>query len=188
MRALPRTRLLISFSLSFAVAASAPIALFSACTDETTDNPAAGDATADSSSTAKTDSPSSDDSGSGGDDGDGSVDSGMDAKAVKDANGPGEAGAGCAFNRDCQLALRCECDEATGCLCQPGARGTGKNGVDACDSGNHCESSLCIEGPDPGESICSDECVTKGDCTGKLPRCILISGFPGPICVRQPPQ
>lgn len=113
-------------------------------------------------------------------------DAGTDAKQAKDANGPGEAGAECQFNRDCQAALRCECDESTGCACQPGARGAGQNGIDACDSGNQCASSVCVEGPTNGEFVCSDECESAQDCTGKLPRCIPVFGFDVPICVRIP--
>lgn len=106
-----------------------------------------------------------------------------DASPPKDANGPGEAGSTCFFNRDCQLALRCECDVE--CVCKPGARGTGRNGIDRCDSGDQCASSLCVEGPS-GEHYCSDECQGPDDCTGALPRCVAIGGLPEPICVRDP--
>ena len=112
----------------------------------------------------------------------------VDAKPGKDANGPGEAGAECGFNRDCQAALRCECDESTGCACKVGARGTGQNGIDACDSGNQCASSLCVEGPTNGESICSDECTDDNDCGGKLPKCISAFGIPAPFCAREAPK
>jgi hypothetical protein len=116
---------------------------------------------------------------------DGGTDAPRDAN-VRDGNGPGEAGAPCSFNWDCQLALRCECDEINGCGCAPGARGTGRNGVDECDSGNHCYSSVCVEGPgDSGISYCSDECVDNKDCTGKLPLCSTIA-FVGRICIRNP--
>lgn len=169
-----RSRLLFFFS----VAASGTGALVSACTDETANTPAAdGDASADGARPAR-------DSGGSGEDDDGSVDPNKDAGATdarsgKDANGPGEAGAECNFNRDCQAALRCECENGS-CSCQPGARGTGKSGVDACTSGNDCESSVCVEGP--SGSFCSDECTTNADCTGKLPVCLPIVGLPEAIC------
>lgn len=115
-----------------------------------------------------------------------SADSGSDAGSTTSENGSGEAGAECAFNRDCQADLRCECSEATGCACEPGVRGTGRNGLDACDSGDQCASSLCVEGPTAGESICSDACKTAKDCTGKLPQCTPVAGFPDPICTRTP--
>ena len=181
MLGLSRTHLLFCFS----VASIATASFVAACTAETTDTPDADDGGP---------GPRKRDGAKPGEEEeeDGSVDpgndAGEDAKPEKDANGPGEAGAECAFNRDCQAALRCECDESTGCACQPGARGTGKNGIDACDSGNQCASSLCVEGPDPGESICSDECKTEDDCTGKLPRCIPVFGIPENICAREPPQ
>jgi hypothetical protein len=101
-------------------------------------------------------------------------------------DGPGEAGAECAFNRDCHAALRCECTEATGCACKPGARGTGQNGVTPCSDGNACASSVCTEGPPDSGSFCSDECKTSADCKGKLPLCSDIA-FVGRICIRQPP-
>src|SRR5438105_1376142 len=82
-------------------------------------------------------------------------DAGTDAPSAKDADGPGEAGAECSFNRDCQSALRCECDQGT-CECKLGPRGSGKNGIDSCDSGNDCTSAVCLEGPG-GAYICSDE-------------------------------
>jgi len=105
-----------------------------------------------------------------------------DAKAGKDANGPGEAGAECSFNKDCQSALRCECDGT--CACKLGSRGTGENGIDACDSGNDCLSAVCLEGPG-GAYLCSDECVNASDCPTKLPKCLDVA-FVGRICVRQP--
>jgi hypothetical protein len=107
-----------------------------------------------------------------------------DASSAKDANGPGEAGAPCSFNRDCSAALRCECDETAGCACAPGPRGTGRNGIDPCDGGDQCASSLCVEGPG-GAYVCSDECVTPADCTGALPLCTDIA-FVGRICIRDP--
>lgn len=94
-------------------------------------------------------------------------DAGEDVRPRRDANGPGAAGEECFFNRDCQLALRCECD-GPDCSCARGARGTGRNGIDPCDGGNQCASSLSVE------ETCSDECVDHTECTGKLPRCIHI--------------
>lgn len=118
-------------------------------------------------------------------------DAGADARdaaaAKKDANGPGAPDADCALNADCQAALRCACTEATGCSCQPGARGTGQNGIDVCDAGANgadCESALCIEGPN-GSYYCSDSCQTNADCMGQLPKCTNIA-FVGQICVRDP--
>lgn len=106
---------------------------------------------------------------------------------VADANGPGAVGAACGFNRDCQLALRCECDENTGCACKAGARGTGQNGITPCNDGNACASALCVEGPPNMGSYCSDECLTDADCGGKLPVCKDIA-FVGRVCIRTPPQ
>jgi hypothetical protein len=106
------------------------------------------------------------------------------APAVVD--GPGAAGATCAFNRDCQAALRCECNEEDGCACADGARGTGKGGVDGCTSGDDCASSVCVDGPPSGGMFCSDECVTSADCTGALPVCTDVA-FVGRICIRQAP-
>ncbi len=108
-----------------------------------------------------------------------------DATPPRDANGPGDVGATCAFNRDCRLALRCECDDFE-CVCKPGPRGTGRNGIDRCDSGDQCASSVCVEGPNGTDFYCSDECQGPADCTGALPRCVSVAGFPEPICVRQP--
>jgi len=102
-------------------------------------------------------------------------------------DGPGEAGAECAFNRECHAALRCECTESTGCACKVGVRGTGQNGVSPCSDGNACASSVCVEGPPDSGSFCSDECKTSADCTGKLPLCSDIA-FVGRICIRQPPM
>lgn len=109
-----------------------------------------------------------------------------DAASRRDANGPGTADASCSFNHDCQLALRCECDEVAGCACQPGARGTGKNGVDTCTDGNDCESAVCLEGPND-VLYCSDECATPSDCGGVLPVCADIA-FVGRICIRDAGQ
>lgn len=110
------------------------------------------------------------------------TDSASDAAVLDSSYGPGEAGAACSFNRECQAALRCECDGT--CECRPGARGMGRSGLDACDSGNACSSSVCLEGPDGG-LLCSGECMTAADCSPKLPRCEDIS-FVGQICVREP--
>ena len=107
--------------------------------------------------------------------------------ASTDVDGPGAQGATCAFNHDCHLALRCECDETNGCACKTGARGTGKNGIDPCSSGNDCASSVCVEGPPDSGSFCSDECKTSGDCTGVLPLCTDVA-FVGRICTRTAPQ
>lgn len=116
--------------------------------------------------------------------GDASADAPRDA-SVRDGNGPGEAGAVCSFNYDCQSALRCECDETTGCECKAGVRGTGQNGVDPCVDGNGCVSAVCVEGPPDSGFFCSDECDSSADCTGKLPVCSTIA-FVGRICIRQP--
>ena len=120
---------------------------------------------------------------------DASKDAGLDAPRDannRDANGPGALDAICSFNWDCQSALRCECDEINGCGCKPGARGTGRNGIDPCNSGNACASAVCIEGPPDSGSFCSDECGTSLDCVGKLPLCQSIA-FVGRICTRTPP-
>ncbi|MBX3192211.1 MAG: hypothetical protein KF819_34800 [Labilithrix sp.] len=114
------------------------------------------------------------------------ADASADAEESRDAGGPGEAGAECSFNRDCQLALRCACDESAGCACSAGTRGTGKNGVDPCKDGNDCESAVCVEGPADAGYFCSDECATSADCVGKLPQCTTIA-FVGRICIRNGP-
>ncbi|RZO47799.1 MAG: hypothetical protein EVA89_38655 [Sandaracinaceae bacterium] len=95
-------------------------------------------------------------------------------------------GAVCGFNRDCRADQRCECDEATGCFCMMGVRGTGQVGVDRCVDENDCASALCVEGPG-GDFYCSDECVDASDCAGMLPQCTDIA-FVGRICVREPPS
>ena len=59
---------------------------------------------------------------------------------TKDAGGAGKD-TECFFNADCQKALRCECDDTTGCSCQPGTRGTGAAGA-PCANGNDCASSI----------------------------------------------
>ena len=120
---------------------------------------------------------------------------GDDASSARDApdsasadagvvNGPGGIGAECSFNRDCQAALRCECDPSTGCACKTGVRGSGKNGVDSCTTGNACSSAVCIEGPPDSGFFCSDECDSSADCKGKLPLCSTIA-FVGRVCIRQ---
>ena len=110
-----------------------------------------------------------------------------DGSAPTIIDGPGGAGAECAFNRDCHAALRCECTEGTGCACKPGARGTGQNGVTPCSDGNACASSVCTGGPPDSGSFCSDECKTSADCADQLPICSDIA-FVGRICIRQAPQ
>ena len=119
---------------------------------------------------------------------DASKDAGLDAPRDannRDANGPGAIGSICSFNWDCQSALRCECNEATGCACKVGPRGTGRNGIDPCTTGNACASAVCVEGPTDAGFFCSDECGTSADCVGKLPVCTTIS-FVGRICIRAP--
>ena len=113
------------------------------------------------------------------------MDAGVDAATSSDAAvAAGDLGAGaeCTFNRDCIAEARCACDESTGCFCELGARGTGKNGVDACTTGNDCASSLCVEGPG-GAYVCSDECNDVNDCGGKLPLCVNVALL-GKICAR----
>ena len=119
---------------------------------------------------------------------DASKDAGLDSPrdaAGRDANGPGALDGICSFNWDCQSALRCECTEATGCACKAGPRGTGRNGIDPCVSGNGCASAVCVEGPPDAGFFCSDECGTSAECPSKLPVCTTIS-FVGRICVRAP--
>lgn len=168
-------RLLAFLSFSTAAAACAIVACSS---DDAASTTAGTDASAGDSSTAR--------DGATGSDGEAPADAGTDGAAeagkdgsTRDANGPGKAGTECVFNHDCQLALRCSACDAGYCFCEPGARGTGKNGIDACDSGDQCASSLCVE------DTCSDECQTKDDCTGKLPRCVSVPGY-ATFCA--PPQ
>ncbi len=94
----------------------------------------------------------------------------------------------CSFNSDCQADERCECDAVEGCFCREGARGTGMNGIDTCESGDDCASALCLEGPDgpDGDFYCSAECASEADCTGALPVCSNIA-FVGQVCIREPP-
>lgn len=174
-------RLLSAFV--FAASAFAVAGIVIACSDETTSgSPSAGDASTDGRTGTGGDSGGEEEDDAGTVTDGGAKDGAADAKPLRDANGPGEAGAECVFNHDCQLALRCECDGV--CECKPGARGTGKNGIDACDAGEQCASSLCVEGPgDSGTHYCSDECASNADCTGKLPKCTAIT-FIGQICVR----
>jgi len=181
---MPRSRALRLASLLALGSAALFASTLAACADDGTTPvdetdaslPPRGDASSEGST------PSSD----GGADapGDASTDAPRDA-FVRDGNGPGEAGAVCSFNYDCQSALRCECDETTGCECKPGVRGTGRNGVDPCVDGNGCISAVCVEGPADSGFFCSDECGTSADCIGKLPLCSTIA-FVGRICIRQP--
>jgi hypothetical protein len=110
------------------------------------------------------------------------TDAAADSKPTTDvAAGDVATGGACSFNRECAAADRCECIDFT-CSCRMGVRGTGKNGVDACTSGNDCASSVCVEGSD-GKEYCSDECTSDAGCGGKLPRCLSVTGV-GQICVR----
>lgn len=105
-----------------------------------------------------------------------------DAGKIADADtSTYETGGPCTFNRDCATPDRCECVDGT-CACKPGARGSGKNGVDTCASGNDCASSICVDGSD-GKQYCSDECTTNASCATALPRCLDVAGL-GRICVR----
>ena len=118
---------------------------------------------------------------------DASVDAGAPTDGgdtVPDAGVPGGGSrSACTFNSDCPADERCECDESEGCLCLTGPRGTGRSGVDACVSGNDCESSLCVEGW--GGDFCSGPCTSATDCGPRLPLCASIA-FIGDICIRQP--
>ena len=123
-------------------------------------------------------------------------DIGEDADSEGDGEaGPGDADIGhdadwdedgslleCTFNRDCPEDRRCECDELEGCYCRVGERGTGRNGIDTCEDGNDCASSLCVEGPG-GVFYCSDECEDDEDCGPNLPICRDIA-YLGRICIR----
>lgn len=169
--------------LGAAAATTTAAALLSACAEDVADGADVAEAGSDGAGRDGT-SPGAHDAATA--DAPSPADAGADARdaAKKDANGPGAPDAECSFNADCQAALRCECDEATGCACLPGSRGTGQSGLDTCDSGNHCESALCVEGPG-GVYYCSDECKTGADCTGQLPLCADIS-LVGRICIRNP--
>lgn len=168
-------------ALGFAVATfSAAVAVACASATMTVTTTDLGEAGADGASDGGADGPV--------DEEDGAVavtDSGDAGKVQID--GPGEAGTECAFNRECNAALRCECSESAGCACKAGARGTGMSGVTPCADGNDCASSVCVEGPPDSGTFCSDECTTSADCTGKLPLCSDIA-FVGRICIRQPPM
>jgi hypothetical protein len=127
--------------------------------------------------------------GSGGGGG-GLVDAGVDAGVVDGGScvhAPGTPDGGsrfsCTFNRECPCDERCDCDINTGCFCLTGPRGTGKSGIDSCDGGNQCESSLCVEGN--GSYYCSGECTTTAQCASKLPICADVA-FIGRICIRNP--
>jgi hypothetical protein len=159
--------------------AAATLLLFVACEDAETTNATQSGGDAGGKTDGETRDASSPEDASADD---APSDAGADAREAKDANGPGEAGAECSFNRDCNAALRCECSEAAGCGCAPGARGTGKSGIDTCDGGNQCASAVCVEGPG-GVYYCSDECDTSKECTGALPVCASIA-FVGRICIR----
>lgn len=108
-----------------------------------------------------------------------------DARSPDEVDGPGTTGTECFFNSDCKKALRCQCDDYE-CTCKAGVRGTGTVGATTCTSGEDCASSLCIDGPAVGQSVCSGACKTAADCGGLLPRCVEISPFPSKICVRTP--
>jgi hypothetical protein len=127
-----------------------------------------------------------------------SADGGLGDAAAGDAGAsdgaPADAGVGavdaggppmtCVFNRECPATDRCECDSLEECICQPGARGTGRNGLDRCTSGNDCASSVCSQGSDGGY-YCSGECADDSDCEENLPRCLDVALI-GRICVRSP--
>lgn len=151
-----------------ALAAGSGAAALLACASDATTTPSGADAGDDGASTEAGSPPPH------------AADAGSDAPATTDDGGG--PGAECSFNRDCAAALRCECTEANGCACAPGARGTGKNGIDRCDAGEDCASAVCVEGPG-GVYYCSDECKTSGDCTGALPVCADIA-LVGRICIR----
>ncbi|MDB4993755.1 MAG: hypothetical protein JWM74_1187 [Myxococcaceae bacterium] len=98
------------------------------------------------------------------------------------ASSDAKVGDTCSFNRECGKTERCECDEDAGtCVCKTGARGTGKNGVDTCTSGNDCASALCVEGRN--KFYCSDECTSNTSCGSALPVCADIA-FVGRVCIR----
>lgn len=182
-RASSRPRALRRALLATAIASAGAMGALAACATDDTNGSGGGSPGTDG---AANDARGASDGSRPGEDSSDGDDAALDAGAdreTKDANGPGEAGAECSFNRDCNAALRCECDEAAGCACAPGARGTGQLGVDTCDSGNQCASAVCVEGPG-GVYYCSDECDASGDCKGALPVCSTIA-FVGRICIRQ---
>ena len=170
-------------SFSALVIASASLAgiVVIACSEDSTSTAAPGADASPDRRTGNDGGIQEEDDAATGDDGSTGGDAGKDAKAARDANGPGEAGTECIFNHDCQLALRCGACDAGYCFCEPGVRGTGKNGVDTCDAGEHCESALCVES-DGDDYYCSGECDTNGDCKTALPRCLLIPSFGAKIC------
>ncbi len=178
------TRLLSLLSLASVLGSSALGACSSSDTRGTTPGTDSGGGGSDGGSEAAVEKDGSTPERDGGSDA--PVDAPKDAN-LRDANGPGATGAMCTFNRDCQAALRCECTEADGCACKAGVRGTGRNGIDPCTSGNDCASSVCVEGPPDGGSFCSDECGSAADCVGPLPVCQTVA-FLGTICVRTPPK
>lgn len=172
-----RSRSLLALGLS---ALSAGALFAAACSSD--------DSAGDDGDDAGTDVPRRVDATRPGDDDAGSYDAARDAKPdgpKPQVDGPGEAGTPCSFNRECQIALRC--DEDTGYNCAPGTRGTGQNGVDQCDSGNQCASAVCVEGPPDSGFYCSDECTSAKDCTGALPQCTNIA-LVGQVCTRTPPK
>jgi hypothetical protein len=94
--------------------------------------------------------------------------------------GSTDASAACVFNADCPESQRCECLSEV-CACRDGARGTGQAGVDACTTGNDCESGLCVEAA--SGFVCSGPC--DAGCGDKLPRCTDVATI-GRICTREP--
>lgn len=106
------------------------------------------------------------------------------ADAAVDAMTADAAPTACVFNSDCPDEQRCV--DSSG-MCELGERGTGVNGVDACESGNDCASAVCVEGPESADEdfYCSGECEDDDDCTGMLPRCLEVA-FLGRICAREP--
>ncbi|MEA2751565.1 MAG: hypothetical protein QOI41_5708 [Myxococcales bacterium] len=167
-----------------AVGAALALCCFTACAKDATGGSTGTGTDTEAGSSVEAGTETGTEAGSG-------AEAGTDAGAQSDGStivdGPGTDGTVCSFNRDCHAALRCECDETAGCACKPGARGTGRNGIDACTSGNACASSVCVEGPPDAGSFCSDECVTSAQCTGMHPLCTDIA-FVGRICIRTPPQ
>ncbi len=185
-----RNRLYFTLGCTLASASFVAVGI-AACSTETLPI-RLGDVAPDATSLPPTDASTTTSDGAlvdSGDVGDAGVDATADAPSdasKRDANGSGEAGAPCTLNYDCQSALRCECALGVPCECKAGARGAGRNGLDACnDDGNACISALCVEGPADAGFFCSDECDTSADCTGQLPTCKTVAFF-GRICVRTP--
>lgn len=156
------------------------LGLVVSCSD---DNRPAADASTDTSADTRVDAADSSTIDALADGGDAATDSAMDVAANSDAT----TGTLCSFNRDCSADHRCECDEVNGCSCQPGMRGTGRGGVDACTDSNDCASAVCVEGPPDMGFFCSNECMEAGDCMGMLPECVDVA-LVGRICVRTPPD